>query len=269
MTGPLMSSRESYNERRNELIHDIEDQIQHGVYRTSTVEAKAPDPITGETKSIQVVKITTDATGNQARQEQSPLERFGIQTFNLSLNSLDYEETVEKQIRQQQEMTMAVQTAIAEARKAEQAAITAAKNGEAEAAKAKWAQEVVKAKEVTLAQQHLAVNTLEAQAAEQRKRQLILEGEGEGEKKRLAMVANGALEQKLATYLETQKVWAGAFERFQGQLVPGVVMGGGANAAPASGVQNFMDLMSVKAARDLNLDMSLPAGAQAARKSGK
>ncbi|MBI3573242.1 MAG: hypothetical protein HY092_03525, partial [Candidatus Kerfeldbacteria bacterium] len=41
MTGPLMSSRESYNERRNELIHDIEDQIQHGVYRTSTVEAKA------------------------------------------------------------------------------------------------------------------------------------------------------------------------------------------------------------------------------------
>src|SRR2546430_512902 len=36
MTGPLMSSKESYAERRNDLIHDIEDQIQNGIYQTRT-----------------------------------------------------------------------------------------------------------------------------------------------------------------------------------------------------------------------------------------
>ena len=36
MTGPLMSSRESFAERRNELIGFIEDQISGGVYETET-----------------------------------------------------------------------------------------------------------------------------------------------------------------------------------------------------------------------------------------
>jgi len=38
MTGPLMSSKESYAERRNELIRFIEDQITLGVYKTRTFQ---------------------------------------------------------------------------------------------------------------------------------------------------------------------------------------------------------------------------------------
>ena len=34
MTGPLMSSKESYAEKRNELLRLMEDQVQRGVYRT-------------------------------------------------------------------------------------------------------------------------------------------------------------------------------------------------------------------------------------------
>ena len=38
------------------------------------------------------------------RQERSPLGDFGIHTFNLSLNEISYDPTVEAQIKTQQEM---------------------------------------------------------------------------------------------------------------------------------------------------------------------
>lgn len=46
---------------------------------------------------------------------------------------------------------------------------------------------------------------MEAQAAEQYKRKMILEGQGEAEKKQLVMNADGALDQKLAAYVAIQK----------------------------------------------------------------
>ena len=157
MTGPLMSSAESYAERRNDLIRFIEDQIMHGIYQTRTEEAKEPDPITGEQRTVAHVRLMTGKDGQLLRQDDSPLATFGIKTYNLSLNSVTYDETVETQIQQQQVAKMQVQTAIANAKKSEQDAITAQKNGEALAATAKWEQEVVKAKAVTKAQQDLEV----------------------------------------------------------------------------------------------------------------
>lgn len=260
MTGPLMSSRESNAERRNELLSLIDDQIQHGVYRTRTISRKEPDPITGQEKSVQVVQIVQDSSGHFARQDASPLSEFGIKTFNLSISGVLYDKAVEDQIKQQQQFVMDVQTSIVEAKKAEQAAITAEQNGKAAAAKAKWDQEVVKAQKVTEAQQNLEVARLAAETAEQYKRKQILEGEGDAAKKRLIMAADGALDPKLRTYAEVNKYWADAFKGFQGQLVPSVVMGSGGNAAPASGAQLFMEMMGAKAARDLGLDMSMPKG---------
>lgn len=263
MTGPLMSSRESYAERRNELLSLVDDQIQHGVYRTRTIQRKEPDPITGQEKSVQVVQIVQDSSGHAARQDHSPLEEFGIKTFNLAINGVLYDESVENQIKQQQQMVMDVQTSMVEAKKAEQAAITAEQNGKAAAAKAKWDQEVVKATEVTAAEKRLAVAELDARAAEQYKRKQILEGEGDATKKRLVMQADGALDPKLKTWLEAQKAWATAFQNYPGQLVPSVVWGGGGSgmsSAPASGAQVFMEMMGMKAAKDLGLDMTMPKG---------
>ena len=71
------------------------------------------------------------------------------------------------------------------------------------------------------------------------------------------MIADGALEKKLAAYVEVHQFWAEAFSKYQGNVVPTYSMGssyapggGGNNAA-----QNFMDMMTVKTARDLNLDL--------------
>lgn len=254
MTGPLMSSKESYAEKRTNLILYIEDQIQGGVYKTTQRETKTKDPITGAEKTVTVVEIVKDATGNPARQEEAVLKSYGIKTSNFAVTSLPYDDVVEQQIKQQQELTMKVQTAVASAKEAEQRAITVAKEGEANAAAAKWAQEVEKAKAVTLAQQEFEVAQLGAKSAEQKKRAEILLGEGEATRKRLVMQADGALEKKLAAYVETQKVWAEAMAKMSQPVVPGVMMGAG-DGKSGNGVMQMMEIMAVKAARDLQIDI--------------
>ena len=61
MTGPLMSSKESANEKRADLLNYIEDQVRNGVYKTYTEEQKVKDAITGEDKTVTVVKLHVDS----------------------------------------------------------------------------------------------------------------------------------------------------------------------------------------------------------------
>lgn len=260
MSGPLMSSKESYAEKRNALITYVEDQITHGVYQTRQHDMKTTDPITGAEKTITAVEIVADDKGMPKRQEDPILEPFGIKTFNFTISELNYDATVEAQIRGQQQITMDVQTAIATAKKAEQQAITVAKEGEAAAAKAKWEQEVIKAKAVVEAQQALEVAQLDTKKAEQEKQAKILRAEGESEYKRKIIVADGALEQKLAVYREVQAAWAQAFAEYKGPALVPTVMMGPREGTSGTGAQALIDMLSVKTARDLALDLSVPAG---------
>jgi len=270
MTGPLMSSAESYASRRNELLSSIDDQMNHGVYRTESADEKTKDPMTGQEKTVRVVKLVKGQNGDFLREDKSPLEEFGIRTFNLSFNEVRYDENVEAQIQAQQQAVMQVQTAIANAKMAEQAAITAEKNGEAEATKAKWAQEVIKATEVTKAEQEKKVAET---AAEQRKNvaafdldtakltkdaQIAL-GEGESERRKLVMAADGALEKKLDAYVRVNELYASAIKDYKGNWVPTISQGGNANGGSANGAMELIQLLSAKAAKDLALDMNLPA----------
>lgn len=111
MTGPLMSSKESYAERRNEIIFFIEDQASKGVYRTKTVEKEIPDPLTNEMRNVSTVEIITDTNNNFKRQESSPIADLNIKLYNVAIKGIDYDQGVEKQIQTQQQAIMNVQTA--------------------------------------------------------------------------------------------------------------------------------------------------------------
>jgi regulator of protease activity HflC (stomatin/prohibitin superfamily) len=253
-----MSSKESYAEKRNELLRLMEDQVQHGVYRTETVQERQPDPMTGQQRTVNVVRLVVNKEGQILRQETSPLEDFGIKTFNLSINEIKYDPEVEKQIQLQQQALMQVQLAVARAKEAEQEAITVAKRGEAEAARAKWEQEVVKARAVTEAQQKLEVAKLDAESAEQFKRAETLRGEGEANRRRLVMEADGALEKKLGAYTEVSKLYANAIQNYKGSWVPNIVMGGANGTATAgSGAQELINLLTAKTAQELGLELTM------------
>lgn len=268
MTGPMMSSTESYASRRNELLSLIEDQIANGVYLTITTMRESNDPITNEKKMVAVVELAKDKEGTYKRAEESPLKTFGVKTFNLSINEVKYDETVEKQISQQQQATMQVQIAIAEAKKAEQQALTTKKEGEAEAAKAEWAQKAIAAKATTEAtmkkdvaeteaQQKLAVAKLEAEAAEQKKQAEIALGEGESKRRQMVMEADGALEKKLEAFVQVNEAYADAISRYQGNWVPSIVMAGGGPNGNAAQATDLIQLLLAKTAKDLSLDMSV------------
>jgi hypothetical protein len=258
LAGPLMSSTESSGSRRAELVQYINDQAENGVYMTKSETVTIKDPVTGQEKTDAVTKIVIGSNGLPMRQQGSMLSELGIKLQPMSISELKYDNIVERQIAERQQAITQVQNARANALRAEQDAITAAKEGEAKAAKAKWEQEVIKAKQVTEAQQKLEVATLAAKEAEQFKREQILRGEGEGERKRLVMAADGALDQKLQAYIETQKVWATAFQNYAGAMVPSVVMGGGTGAQSAAGnMQGYMEILSAKAARDLSVDFGV------------
>lgn len=254
MTGPLMSSKESYAEKRNSLIQYVEDQIQNGVYKTKSSEKKTTDPMTGVEKTITVVEII-EKEGIIQRQEEAAMAVFGIKTFNFAINELPYDAAVESQIKKQQEITMDVQTAIADAKKAEQNAITVAKQGEANAAKARWEQEVIKAKAVTEAEQQREVAKLNKEAAEYTKQQQILLGQGEAERKKLVMNADGALKDKLEAYKAVNLAYAQAIASYNGNWVPAVVMG--QDGSKHNGAQDLINMLNAKTAFDLGLDLNI------------
>ncbi len=258
MTGPLMSSKESYAEKRTSLIFYIEDQITNGVYKTTQEEVVTKDVLTGADKTITVAKIVMGKDGKAERQEEPVLTAYGIHTSNFAVTKLPYDQDVEEQIKQQQKITMAVQTAMAKAKEAEQNTITVGKEGEAEAARAKWLQEKERSKAVVEAQQKLDVAVLGRKAAEQEKMKEILLGEGEGTHKRLVMQADGALEKKLETYEKVSQMYANAIEKHEGPWTPSIVMGGdGRTSAAGSGASGLLDLFTAKVAKELSLDMHM------------
>ena len=255
MTGPLMSSKESFAEKRNSLIQYVEDQIQNGVYKTTSEEVKAIDQMTGAEKTVTKVEIV-QKDGLPLRQEDAAMSVFGIKTFNFAINNLPYDQAIEEQIKQQQKITMDVQTSIADAKKAEQRAITVAKQGEADAAEAKWQQEVIKAKAVTLAQQEKEVASLKKEAAEFTKQEQILLGQGEAERKKLVMSADGALDKKIEAYKAVSLAYAQAIAAYEGNWVPSVIMGDDAGKN-SNGANNLINMLNSKTAMDLGLNMNM------------
>lgn len=256
MSCPLMTSRESYAEKKNSLIYYVEDQAMAGVYKTNQKEVKVVDQLTGQEKTAIALEILYDNKGLAMRQEKSMIQEANVSLNNLSFSKFQYDAIVQEQIATQQKSIMSVQTSIMNAKKAEQEAITVEQQGKANAATAKWEQEVIKAKRITEAESNKKVAELDVQTALLNKQKAILEGEGEATKKRLVMQANGALEQKLEVWLQAQRYWAEAFKGYQGNVSPqfmygsGFGGGGGGNAATA-----FMEIMGAKAAKDLMLDL--------------
>lgn len=270
MTGPLMSSSESYATRRNDLLGIIDDQVQHGIYKTNGRDERQTDPITGQQKTVKIVEPVKGVDGKFERVEPSPLEGLGIAIFNLSINDVKYDPTVEAQIQKQQESIMAVQSALAESKAAEQQVLTTQAQGAASAAKAEWEQKVLmatavtaalQAKEVALteAAQKFEVAQLETQAAEQKKLGEILLGEGEAMRRKLVMDADGSLDRKLEAWINVNQAYARAIGEHQGSWVPSVVMGG---QGPATGngnaAQDLVSLLTAKTAKDLAIDTVIP-----------
>lgn len=279
LTANQMTAKESYAEKRAAFIADSWDQVQNGVYVMKDVTEKVKDEVTGKevtrTSKVHVV----DANGVRMR-EKSPFDGLGITLANFEVKSFIYEDKVKQQISTQQQAIMDVQTAKANALKAEQDSITTQKLGEAAVMKAKYVEEEGKIKAEVNAQKEASVAVISAQklvdvatkekeqalvaanrnkevavveleAAKLEKQRQIELGTGESERRKMILAADGALDKKLEALVNINGKWADAFSKRQ---VPGVIMGGGHNGD--NDAVGFMEILGAKAAKDLQVELS-------------
>jgi regulator of protease activity HflC (stomatin/prohibitin superfamily) len=261
-----MTARESYSEKRADFIHMTADQLANGMYAYDEVEKEVEDPVTGK-KVIRLVKvIKRDKNGIPIRRDH-PFKDVGVTIDNFEVRLFHYSDKVRAQIDKQQQAYMDIQTAIANAQKAEQDKLTSEAEGKAKVAKARYEQEMIKAQEVVKAQKdkevaelggqrELQVARLMAQAAEQKKLGAILEAQGEAEAKRLKREADNYEALKIQAAVDVHKAWADAYSKRRVPLIAGQDEAKGSDSQAGMGAQKgIIDLIILKSLGvNLNLD---------------
>ena len=249
-SGPLMSAFESYAEKKNDLIEYITDQLNNGVYKTTVKTIETVDPITNEKKTVKIASLIPDenAPGGYKRSEISPFSYYGLEIGQVAVSKIGYSETVRKQIAQQQEANMMVQTSKAKTLAAQQEAIRAEEAGKAAAMEAKWQQEKIKAVEVTKAEQKYEVARLEALEAKEVAKKIKEQGEAEAYAAR-QKVAAGLSPLERATIEKETKI--GVAQALATIKLPTYVVAGG-----SGGGNTAMDAMGLKMMTDLVDKMS-------------
>ena len=250
-SGPLMSAFESYAEKKNDLIEYITDQLNNGVYKTTVKTIETVDPITGEKKTVKIASLIPDenAPGGYRRSEVSPFSYYGLEIGQVAVSKIGYSETVRKQIAQQQEANMMVQTSKAKTLAAQQEAIRAEEAGKAAATEAKWQQEKIKAVEVTKAEQAYEVARLQALEAKEIAKKIEQEGVAKAAANR-ALVNAGLTPLEKATIEKETKI--GVAQALSSIKLPTYVVAGG-NGGNGN---TAMDAMGLKMMTDLVNQMS-------------
>ena len=276
LTAGLMSSEEAYAEKRSIFTQWSSQQISNGKFQTRLEKISTVDESTGKKVTKNVPVISYGENGLPVHLD-SDLADYGIDVNGFQITDWDFEPKTLQQIATKREATMAIITAKANAERAKQDALTAEEQGKANVMTAKYEKEVEKERAVVMAEQNKEVAVIKAKqlvdvaeqqkleaeqkklAAAEYKQEQILRGEGDGEYKRLVMEADGALAQKLVTYEAVMKRFAQAIEKQK--WVPEIQMGMSSDSSAVDGGSSataLIDMLSVKTAKDLALDMSLP-----------
>lgn len=282
MSGPLMTSIDSYMSRRSDLPRFIEDQARNGLYEVNTRDVAIEDEFTKERKIVKQAEPLKDskAPGGLKRQDESILTKYGMSLSNLSIK-VTYDPKVQGRINALFAAASDIQLATMNAKKAEQDRKTAAEQGQAAAMTAEWRAKAIAAEKIAETQKEKDVAILTAEkerdtallkaeqnlkVAEQEKYTAILykearlqRAEADSTYNRKMMESDGALAQKLRTFEAVQQIWADAFAKHQGSFVPQVVMGGGSSGGTPSST-DFMNMLMVKTAKDLALDTKVSNG---------
>ena len=255
----LMSSEKHYGGGRAQMAQDFLDQLKEGVYLLLTEENLVYDSLEMEKKRVYQTEIQYDKKTSLPKRKLSSIKEYGITVADAAITDVDYENKVDEKLVKIIDAVTKSSISKQELMTAQQQTLTAKAKGEQALVEIEYQQKQDQTKQVVEAQTKVKV-------AEQDKLQQKIAYEGailEAKKiKELAdanayarqriMQADGALEMKLKAQVEVQKVWADAFSKYTGAIVPQFQTGGGPTT---NGAINFMDIMTAKTAKDFALDL--------------
>jgi len=177
--------------------------------------------------------MTSD--GHKVRKE-SDLKRFGISIASATIENVDYESQVDEKLKKKIEASTRESVSKQNLVTAQQEAMTAEAEGRRRLVEIEYeemqrqTQAVVQAEtQVKLALKDKEKQLIAMEAAKLEGEKIKALAEAEAYSKQKIMAADGALEKKLQTYEEVQRMWATAFQNYQGALVPTFQTGNAGN----------------------------------------
>ncbi len=255
----LMSSEKHYGGGRAQMAQDFLDQLKEGVYLLRTEENLVYDSLEMEKKRIYQTEIQVDPKTMAPKRKISSIKEYGITVADAAITDVDYEEKVDEKLVKI--IDAATKSAISkqELMTAQQQTLTAKAKGEQALVEIEYQQKQDQTKQVVEAETKVKVAeqdklqqkiAYEASILEARKIKELADANAYARQR--IMQADGALELKLKAQVEVQKVWADAFSKYQGAVVPQIQTGSGTTT---NGALSFMDIMTAKTAKDFALDM--------------
>jgi uncharacterized membrane protein YqiK len=219
----------------------------------------------------------TDANGNDIRIPHDFTE-IGVTVASAILENLDPDDKYEEQINDRKAAASRRVVAREQRLEQEEQRLLAIQQGETDIAKRQAAAKVEQIEQTTNAETKKQLALIEAgrmkeeaeiarqtseinlEKARIDAQAVTVAADAEAYAKQAILEADGALAQKLAAWTEAQKVWADAASKIN---VPATVIAGGAadgTAGNALGtVDQFMQMMMIKTAKDLQVDPTVAA----------
>jgi hypothetical protein len=255
----LMSSEMHYSGGRAQMTQDYMDQLKNGSYLLNIKETNIFDSVDNERKRVYRVQIQTDVEGKPKRKFSS-IKEYSVQVGDAQIIDVDYEPQVDNMLSKKISAATAASISKQELMTAQQQSLTAKAKGEKELVDIEYEQRKIQTREVVEAQtkvevakQDLIQQDIAYQAAVKEGMKIKTLADANAYEKRTAFTANGALEQKLAAWVEERKAAWSAFASFQGNIVPMYQVG---NQGGSSNAAEWMQIMGMKAAKDITLDLS-------------
>lgn len=258
----LMTSEKHYGGGRAQMAQDFLSQLKEGVYLLSVEEKIVYDSLEKDKKRIYETAMQLDPNTKFPKRKVSSVKEYGISVADAAITDVTYQSKVREKLNKIIDATTKLAISKQNLMTAQQEMLTSKALGEKELVDIEYQQKQEQTKKVVEAQTKVLV-------AEQDKQQQRIAYEGsileakkikelanaEAYAKKAVMIADGALEKKIAAYIQIQGFWAEAFGKYSGDIVPTYMVGSSYAPGSYNGAQNFMDLMTAKTARDLNIDM--------------
>lgn len=226
-----------------------------------------------EVRRVYMEKVQ-DTSGNDIRIAHDYAE-YGIVVSQAILENLDPDDKFEERIQARKDAASRRIIAQEERREQEEQRLLAIQKGETDVAVRQAAAKVEQIQATTEAetQKKLAITAAERVREEARvaketaainleraridAESVQVAADAAAYEKRVILEADGALAQKLAAWTEAQAVWADAAAKI---AVPATVIGSDGTSGSALGtVDQFMSMLMVKTARDLQVDTAIAA----------
>lgn len=228
-----------------------------------------------DVRRIIMEKVQDDETGEIIRSEHAYLQ-YGITADTAILENIDPDDEYERQINERKQAASRRVVAREQRLEQEEQRLLAIQSGQTEIAKRQASAQVEQIEKTTNAETEkqlalIVASRMQEEAAIARETAAInleraridaeavtVEADAEAYAKEAILLADGALAQKLEAWVAAQTVWADAASKIN---VPSTVFsnggGDGTSGNAFTTVDQYMQMMTMKAARDLQVDVDI------------